>query len=164
MVVLRVDNGKEPWNSPYHLRRLACHFPPIGTSFCANSSGDLLSIPSSSKIQAKISTWGECGTAGGAGVLVPTQLGELATGRLLTRTRVPRALRAAHVGNKLCGASSSYLHDFDHALLSDYISLWCTPDPSPHLSSESLPETPFLLALCMLSCLGLLWLPVLMEL
>lgn len=44
---------------------------------------------------------------------------------------------AAHVGNKLCGPSSSYLHDLDHALLSDYIPVWCAPDPSPHLSSEA---------------------------
>ena len=101
MVVLRVGDGpKEPQNSPYHLRRLASHYPPTGTSFCAKGPADLLFIPSSSKIQAKISTSGECGTAGGAGVLAPTQLGELATGHVLTRTRVRSCSRSCTCGQQ----------------------------------------------------------------
>lgn len=171
MVVLRVGDGpKEPRNSPYHLRRLACHYPPTGTSFCAKGPADLLFIPSSSKIQAKISTSGECGTAAGAGVLAPTQLGELVTGHVLTRTRVHSCSKSC-----TCGQQSGVVpaHPTSMTLtmlfcltisLSGVLLIHLPISAQRPLPPGSLPETPLLLALCTLSCLGLLGLPLLMEL
>ena len=54
-----------------------------GTSFCVKGPADMLSVPSFSKVQVKISISGECGAMGGARVSATSQLGELATGLLL---------------------------------------------------------------------------------
>ena len=54
--------------------------PPPGTSFCVQGPADLLSVPSSSKVQMKISISGEYGAMGGAGLSATSQLGEPATG------------------------------------------------------------------------------------
>ena len=99
--------------------------PPPGMSFCVKGPADLLSVPSSSKVQMKISISGECGAMGGAGVSGPSQLGEPVTGHLLPKhTSAPQVPRAAHMGNKLWGASSSYLHELDHVPLSAEIPFW----------------------------------------
>ena len=58
-----------------------------GTSFCVKGPADMLSVPSFSKVQVKISISGECGAMGGAGVSATSQLGEPATGLLLLLLR-----------------------------------------------------------------------------
>lgn len=138
MVVLRAGDGpKEPQNSSYHLRRLACHFPqqgqasvPTALVICCLSPVPLrfrqrFQLEVSAELQVGLESWS------------PLSLVSWPQAISSQEHLFPRAPRAAHVGNKLCGASSSYLHDLDHAPLSDYIPLWCTPDPSPHISSEA---------------------------
>ena len=109
---------REPQNSPDHPRRLDCHNPPAGMSFCVKGNADLLSVPSSSKVQVKISISGESGARGEAGLSATSQLGEPATGHLLPKhASAPRGPRATHVGNKLWSTSSPYLHELDHVPL-----------------------------------------------
>lgn len=112
------DGPREPQNSPDHPRRLDCHNPPAGMSFCVKGNADLLSVPSSSKVQVKISISGESGARGEAGLSATSQLGEPATGHLLPKhASAPRGPRATHVGNKLWSTSSPYLHELDHVPL-----------------------------------------------
>lgn len=71
---------------------------PAEMSFCAKGHADLLSVPSSSKVQTKISISGDCGAVSEAGVLAPNQLGEQATFHLLTRhTHAPLKLQELHM-------------------------------------------------------------------
>ena len=71
--------------------------PPAGTGFCIKVPAALLSVPSFSKVQVKISISGECGAACGAGVPAPASLVSWPPPNM-THTCPQHAPRAAHVG------------------------------------------------------------------
>ena len=138
-------------------------------SFCVKGNADLLSVPSSSKVQVKISISGESGARGEAGLSATSQLGEPATGHLLPKhASAPRGPRATHVGNKLWSTSSPYLHELDHFPLcwNPFLALSWSIIPSQlrgHLFQEAFQELTALHASFRLPCLGLILLPLLMA-